>query len=508
MFLNNFIKCFYNETSIESVEETDILFELKATSKYNSEFSIDISKIDFSFIQANDNFSMIVKYGDTDPIHFFKSKENIEDFVARLENVEKFIDDETDITIEITINKKRLETGITIYDLNIFEKTVSSLSISQTLSIFDRAFSTFETITFNVLNLDNPILTETIFFIQAGSTINNNSNIDRIKRKDAIKTLSHYSKIDDHKLIPDDFKIKVENNKFGTISNLFNTLCASLSIIFLFDITSLDENNLEYKINGYKSIKGTSDLITDSENLKKDYFEIYDWVYTGGNLTDKIGLARNIISLHLSKTNNLLLNGNPFQSIKSSYKVYEKQNIKQYIEVRNKISDQLLDFNNRANKVIETFASGFQKSSLALISFYTSAIVIKALSKGEFTNIFTPDTTILSIAFIVISYVYFYFSKWEVKEQRKRFIDSYKNLKERYTDLLETDDIKRILNDDKEFNQDVQFINDKLKMYSRLWIIFLIILFSATLLLFSFYNLSILFNTPLVRFLFSSTCNC
>ena len=40
-------------------------------------------------------------------------------------------------------------------------------------------------------------------------------------------------------------------------------------------------------------------------NKIEEYFEIYKWVYNGGNLNDKIGLARNIISLHFLKKGEL-----------------------------------------------------------------------------------------------------------------------------------------------------------------------------------------------------------
>ena len=87
-------------------------------------------------------------------------------------------------------------------------------------------------------------------------------------------------------------------------------------------------------------------------------------------------------------------------------------------------------------------------------------------------------------------------SRWEVKVQRKRFIDSYNNLKDRYTDLLDSLDINRILNNDKEFNADLQFIDNKLDNYSKMWLVFLVILLSITLFLFLFYNSSQLFNSP------------
>jgi hypothetical protein len=238
----------------------------------------------------------------------------------------------------------------------------------------------------------------------------------------------------------------------------------------------------------------------------EQYHLIYDWIYQSGNLVDKLGLARNIISLHTK--NPPALTGDVYQSTLSSYKIYEKQNIKQYIEIRNKISDQLLEFNNRANKLIETFASGFNKSALALITFYISSIVLKVLGKGEFINVFTPDATLLSIAFISGSYIYYRVARWEVIEQRSRFVESYNNLKERYTDLLNDQDINRIVNGDKEFNKDVAFINSKLRVYSNMWKGFLLILLFVTIILFLMYNLSQLFQTDLWRLLFRKSCNC
>ncbi|QXV66537.1 hypothetical protein INP83_05485 [Mucilaginibacter sp. 21P] len=199
-------------------------------------------------------------------------------------------------------------------------------------------------------------------------------------------------------------------------------------------------------------------------------------------------MARNIISLHLDNSKGIEIIGNPFQSIQSSYKVYEKQNIKQYIEIRNKISDQLLTFHDRANKIVESFASGFQKSALALISFYISAIIIKLIGKPVFKDIFTIDSTILSSVFICFSYIYYRIALWEVKEQRKRFIGSYKNMKQRYLDLLDVEDIKRILNDDKEYYADLSFLDDKQQKYANLWKYYLLGLFIVTTSLFLYYH--------------------
>lgn len=504
-FAHNFINCFFKSFSTDKLIENDkeFVLELSAT-KFTSP---DIEKVQsaYSFLQSGDQLTFTISFGEADPISFHSTETEFNNFKLKLD-AEYFHQEGESIRANFIISKSNVTNHISIYDLEVFSSTIERLNTEQSFAIFNRVLSGNHFANFNVLNLDMEFGTASIFFVPVGAKYTTPNFSERQKRLDSVLTASNYSNYKDHCLTPDDFRILTENAKHKKLCLLFNRFATVLSVTYLFDITTLKGNELDFKINGYKSIKGNVNVNTINESKTADYFSIYNWVYTGGNLNDKIGLARNIITLHFTESGKLELKGNPFQSIQSSYKVYEKQNIKQYIEIRNKISDQLLDFNTRANKVIETFASGFQKSALALITFYFSSIAIKVFSKGNFVNVFTLDTTVLSIVFLIGSFIYFIVAKWEVKEQKKRFVASYTNLKERYTDLLEKDDIQRILNNDKEFNADVKFIEDKLKNYSNLWLWLLFILLIGTLFLFFVYNISQLFDTVIWKILFKATC--
>lgn len=506
-FADKFIHCFFPTYSQTTVSENDKEFicELSATNFLLSE----IANIEtaYNFLQSNDQLTFIINFGNAEPVSLYSTSLDFAKFKIELENEHKHQEGEP-IKSTFTITKRNIASNIYIYDLDIFTVTLEKLSVAEAFVIFNRVLSNTSFVNFNVLSLDKPFNTASIFFTQVGSSAPTQIFAERRKRLDSILSASNYTNIEEHNLTPDDFQMEIENTKHSKLCLLFNHYAVAVSVFYLFDITSLKANELEFKINGYKSIKGKVNVKALPANGTKEYFNIYNWVYCGGNLNDKIGLARNIISLHFEKNGDIALKGHPFQSIQSSYKVYEKQNIKQYIEIRNKISDQLLDFNNRANKVIENFASGFQKSSLALITFYFSAIAIKVLGDGDFLNVFTFDTTVLSIVFLFGSFLYYLVAKWEVKEQRKRFVDSYTNLKERYTDLLEKEDIQRILNNDKEFYADLTFIDGKLKNYSNLWKWFLAILFGGTLFLFLTYNLTQLFDIFIWKLLFKSVCEC
>jgi hypothetical protein len=508
-FYDSFLNSLFPGISLIQEKESDKIFEATFfAKKYNNNSIPEIEEL-ISFLQSRDTLHVSVQFGAGDT-NVYKSKTfTLEKYKEILDKEAKFYEEEEgNITIVFTINKSFENSDCTIYDLDIFTNSLNKLTAFEFLNIYSKIFELTPDIKFKVLNLKKCFYSKTISFCEISSNHENEFFEKRNEVIENFKSTCHYSQSDKLRVLPNDFSLIKVDESLSNLNTLFKKYSTLLSIIYLFDITSLNENDFLFKINGYKSIKSIIQLNDVNFNEIEEYFEIYKWVYNGGNLNDKMGLARNIISLHFLKKGELELQGSPFQAIQSSYKVYERQNIKQYIEIRNKISDQLLDFNNRANRIIETFASGFQKSSLALISFYISAIAIRVLGKGEFTSIFTLDATVLSLSFLLGSLIYFRVSRWEINEQRKRFVSSYKNLKIRYTDLLDDEDINRILNNDKEFNEDLKFIDDKKKNYSRMWIAFILILGFTTILLFTCYNLNQMFDTYFFRLLFNNSCNC
>lgn len=506
-FLDSFIKYLFPDSQLSEAKENDK--ELQAQFVARSYNSINVTEIEsrFTFLSSRDSCHCSVTFGSSDPVILKSTELDLKTFKEKLDRDVIHLEGET-ITINVTINKTVIDSECTIYDLNTFVKTIKNLNANQFFTIFSRLLSSTNGVRFKVYNLTSRFFSSTISFSDLKDEYWNLESSRREEIFEGFKSQCHFTNIDNFKLLPSDFKLIRIDTSQSDLNGIFRRYTNLLSIIYLFDITTVNDNQIEYKINGYKAIKGIADIGKFESSDFDEYYEIFDWVYNGGNLNDKIGLARNILSLHFIENGELKLQGNAFQSVKSSYKVYERQNIKQYIEIRNKISDQLLEFNNRANKIVETFAIGFQKSTLALISFYISAIVIRVLSKGEFVNIFSPDATVLSLAFLSGSLIYYFVSRWEIKEQRNRFVNSYTNLKERYTDLLEGSDIVRILNNDKEFNEDVEFIDNKRKVYSRMWLLVLTILVLATIFLFVNYNFAQISNTFLFKLLFGKSCDC
>lgn len=110
-------------------------------------------------------------------------------------------------------------------------------------------------------------------------------------------------------------------------------------------------------------------------------------------------------------------------------------------------------------------------------------VVVQVLQNGNFIDVFSRDATLLSIAFLLIAFLFFLASHWELKQQHKRYRETYKNLKSRQRDLLNDDDLNRILNDDADFKSNIQYINEKGKVYSRLWVGTIVVFFISIIVL-------------------------
>ncbi|WP_423737179.1 hypothetical protein [Chitinophaga caseinilytica] len=435
------------------------------------------------FLNERDDLHISISIEDGEPIDFYCGND-ASAFIDDLSSRYSIIENES-IVITIKIIKNQKDGVVSIYCRPEFLHFIEELSTQTILNDFHQLLVKSNYVIFEYQVQEPITTTKSISFVNKGA-INIPAQIERASIINSAKTSCHYNFLAKSILVAEDFSVlHTECQRMG---DLLNKLSSILSIVYLFDITSIQNSSLEYRLNGYKSITGIVDLKSINMDPDRQYFKIFSWVYNSGNFIDKLGLARNIISLHIESSSTLELKGDPYRSIQSSYKVYEKQNIKQYIEIRNKISDQLLGLHDRANKVIENFATGFQKSAFALITFYISAVILKVLNKDKLVEVFTIDAAILSTSFIGCSVLYFFVQRWEVNAQASRFKANYEDIKKRFTDLLDEQDIKRILNDDNEFNKDVKFIEDKKTVYTKMWFGFLAIFFISTWLIYFVYN--------------------
>lgn len=287
------------------------------------------------------------------------------------------------------------------------------------------------------------------------------------------------------RLTPEDLKPCTGSNK----SELYKILtkCSELlSIIYIADQTRVEPNgSIDIKLNGYKSLTLTLKKITDipADNAhESEIFEIYSWIYSEAKISDKLGLARNLISLH-AKESLFDLQRGCLNSIFSNYQIYLKENLKQYIDVKNKISESIQKLSDRATDLTKQIGTYLRISIFSIYSFFLTAFIIRSINKDTLDLQISNSLYITFLAFMAVSIAIFFYAKSEYEHEKARFKSSYISLKNRYSDLISPSDLIKILQNDSDHSQDLIFLEESFSRTKKLWTTMLLTIFIAITLL-------------------------
>lgn len=474
MIKQRFIGLANNPENI-SVKENFSFFTISLQTRNKPDLNIDLIKDIVEQIDSQDNFDFIFKIDDGDALILNKnSRDN--GFNDRLNNHFQYYEEGETVFIKLEILK--LETGDirTIYSYEDFMSFLNELKLTELLEVLNKLFRAHSTIHLKTLESDIKSFSTAKFTLNAKKltkTIQSNTS--------HLNDNCHFGNSENYIVNPDYFNpIIYDNTDF---KESFDALCCLFSMIYIFDVTTIENEKLKYKINGFKTLQGEISIDNHLHGSKEVFYELYDWCYSSeGSVTDKLGLTRNIISVHY-KDNIEAIDTSVLASVKSAHKTYLKENVSKYIELRGKIHDELSWISQKSSEIVENYISSYQKSVFTFLSFFISVFVLRIISGNGFANVFNKDVSVLSVAFLAISTVILIFSSFNLIMETSRLERKYKNLKERYKDLLVKKDIDTILNRDKEFNYEMSYINKRYCLFLSVWIITILILLAAILLL-------------------------
>lgn len=472
--IDRIIKLFFDRFDVQLIEEDDESLSYKVQSTALKIPAKDILMDSFVKIPGRDKLVLMVIVDEGDPYsHNIQNDDDLEKFLSELSDARDLFDEDTIIDIKIEVSKGNKNNSLTIYFFDSIVQSWMNYSIKSFWFCFGRILVN-KFINFEVMEDIRPFHSANISFSTVGSEYRH--RIDKFSctpRKDLNNKMidnCHFAHSAKCRLIPDDFYL-LEQSENKTLNELFKRFTLIQSIVYLFDITAREKDRvLYYKVIGYRQISGTLKLEEFEPNVADEYFRIYNWVYGGGNLSDKIGLARNILSIHIRKNNPILLTDEVLSSVKSGYDIYLKQNISQYIATKKQVVESLQEISSRANQIVESITVPFRNSFLAIITFFVSMSIIRISLTQSLDHIFTNELAIISFFIIGLSLFYLWLLNREIDIDKVRFGKNYENLKSRYEDILDEQDIKKIFNHDRDYNDNVRYIDDKKCRYTKGWI--------------------------------------
>lgn len=206
----------------------------------------------------------------------------------------------------------------------------------------------------------------------------------------------------------------------------------------------------------------------------KILYSIYNWIYTDGSPIDKAIIVRNVISLHCKYVSITEIDEKVMASIQSNYNLYLKENVKEYLELKNKVAEFISGTVSKTGEYATGLLDKFKSNIIAIFGFIFTVILANIVSDQPLDNLFTKEITIIIECVLAGSFVYLIICYYQSRYEIKKVYDSYEQLKLNYKEILTEDDLLEIFGDDEMLKEMKNTISKSEKIYLGIWIIFLI----------------------------------
>mgnify|MGYP001860884271 FL=1 len=167
------------------------------------------------------------------------------------------------------------------------------------------------------------------------------------------------------------------------------------------------------------------------------------------------------------------------EAIQSNYNLYLKENVTQYLELKNKVAEFITGIVSKTGEYATELLDKFKTNLIAIFGFLFTVIIANIVSDQPLDNIFTRDVTVILEFVLVGSFVYLFISYKQSKYQMKKVYDSYDELKKSYNQILTDDDIKECFKNDLIITEMKKTVKRSQMIYLIIWSCFLIILLIA-----------------------------
>lgn len=382
------------------------------------------------------------------------------------------------LDVKLNVSKHVESDELSVYNLELLERSLDKLNNSQLLAVFDQVCSHESSRTLRLLSQKDELATETLTFAPSSrvQTATNRTELNLVRRD-----VCHFEG-DSRPFIPEDFHLKKRPSSSGTLTAILDRLSLITTLAYLSDVSSLSaDGRFTYKLNGYKAITGGITNGAVSSELREEFFKIYAWAYSGGSAADKLGIARNIISLHWSGAANEAPDAGIYQSVISAHDVYLKKRVDQYLSLKKSLCDYLGELSQKSAKLAETFGDKMEKNFLGFVGFFVSTILLKAATEKNFPGFLPEHLQTIAWGLLGISIVHLFLSISFSRRERERVVEDFGLLKTRYADFLNKADLDKVLNEDDGLNRTLAHLDFKLRLFVAGWVLMLVICSILTL---------------------------
>jgi hypothetical protein len=285
------------------------------------------------------------------------------------------------------IVKKGVGSALSIYCLPAFGEYLENEELTNVLAALGSRFK--DGINFECMCTVNACGTDTLRFWPQGQIPTAGSSVPSMRSQVLTSFRDNsYSAGLKTDLLPSDFHL-LQRTNVAAIDAFMDKACAVLCAVYLASGSQIESSErLSYKLVGYKSMEGEA-AFGEFVPALPGLYKIYDWAYGVGGSADRIGLARNVVSLQVDRLQDVSDHSSLWNAIHSNYQIYLKGNVASYLEVKSKIADFLVESTAKAHALVEDLVDSLKNSVFVMLTFLLTVVVVNGFKDTGATVIFS-----------------------------------------------------------------------------------------------------------------------
>lgn len=453
-----------NATRAERLDEFELFVMVELTQDHAREIALALLRIG-PLLPARDSFEVTISV-DGEAASASDDGEGSRAKINALFDLTSIA--RAEVTFRVIIRKQVRDNFLSVYDLDLFGQYLINEPIKQVLEAISARLD-------GHINLECSGLSKlggsaSLQFMPEGYSGTMMAALLPTTRERTIALFKEtsFSTTIPATLIPLDFQLDIPLGQ-PTIDEFFRRASAVLSAAYLCNNLELDSNNnLTYRMAGYKVLEEKQVSVIALANANEVLSKIASWAYDAGGSTDKVGLARNVLSLHTSSLPDLVAQPHVLSAILSNYQIYLKDNVTAYLDVRNRMAELLLESIAKTHALVESLLDSVRNGMLVVFTFVLTVVVVNGLKDTSVQVIFSGQYLWIVIIIALLCTIWIHHACKDVVARFDSATQITRQLlKDSYRNVLIEDEIHQHTNATFLSNRD--HLKGQIKKYQRLW---------------------------------------
>ena len=421
-----------------------------------------------TLVPIRDTLTLTFKNDSEDIVCITNRQIETPDFSTLISNLEP----QDIIDVKVQIDKCVSDGKFSIYDFSKFTYDLLQRPILDVLYWFSERLHEQMSLKFEVFDYDISFSTRTMVF-ESSENATFKPRVNRRQRLSSCKDTACFYNMNTFEVIPDDFIIEGVMRSGDCLKPLFGKMATILSLAYVATSASINDRVISVQISGQRIVNYELPVREIQEDEK--WQNIYTWIFTDGNPTDKALIAHNVSSLHCKFEALLNLDCTVFEAIKTNYNLYLRNNVNQYLDMKRDIAKFIQNVVAQVGDYAVAVLGKFKANLIAIFGFLFTVVLTKIGGTQKWDEIFTRHTIYLIELFVGGSLVYLVLSFFEIRFKLKKTKQGYIELKKNYQDVLSNAELKEAFNDDKLLHDTEQSAKRGMIGWSIAWGILLFI---------------------------------